>query len=317
MDFDHYSLKLTQSKECLSQIISSFSTKSNTDWLTLSIHAATFPIIQELRYCMAFSLVSRYFSSTRQPDLNGYAEEFEKLYGCKPVGWSEVQFVRSYLLLILDWEGEVRSCNIVKNLIDTADMMELEAIYKTLPLLPYPSQFVSLAEEGVRTNMTNVFDAITQNNPFPAAYLEENAWNQLVVKSIFTDRPIYRLIGADKRSNTKLSKILIDYVKERWAAHRDVSPELWRFVGEYAPDDFHFLMKKLLSEGSPFEQAAAFLACKDDGSEEAMKLIEKLGVARNNKDVTWDDLGVSFWEQKQIPEGYQQAGSGYAPIDIE
>ena len=52
----------------------------------------------------------------------------------------------------------------------------------------------------------------------------------MILKAIFIERPLYKIYGLDKRMNKPLAEMLVAYVNERWAAGRDVTPELWRLV---------------------------------------------------------------------------------------
>ena len=71
------------------------------------------------------------------------------------------------------------------------------------------------------------------NNPYPAENLNEAAWNQMVLKAFFTEKPIDQIIGLDERANERLARTLSDYAHERWAAHRSVNPLLWRCVAPF------------------------------------------------------------------------------------
>ena len=88
------------------------------------------------------------------------------------------------------------------------------------PLLPYPEHFIDLAIDGLRSNITSVFNAIALHNPYPADYFAEAAWNQMVLKAVFVDSPLSHIQGLDARANDKLARMLGDYAHERWAAGR-------------------------------------------------------------------------------------------------
>ena len=97
-------------------------------------------------------------------------------------------------------------------------------------MLPDPEQFQLRAAEGIRTNMTSVFNAVALNNPYPAEYLNDLAWNQMVLKALFVGSPLDLIYGLQRRNNQQLTQMLIDYARERLAANRTVSSQLWELV---------------------------------------------------------------------------------------
>ncbi len=115
----------------------------------------------------------------------------------------------------------------------TADLQEAIALYQSLPLLPYPEKFKLRAAEGVRTNMTAVFQAVALHNPYPAQYLDDLAWNQMILKAFFVGTPLDSVYGLKSRNNPQLAQMLLDYARERLAAQRSVSPQLWDLVAPF------------------------------------------------------------------------------------
>ena len=73
----------------------------------------------------------------------------------------------------------------LEQLCATADVDELVASYRGLPLYPDGRATALRAAEGVRTNMKVVFEAVAHRNPYPAEQLPEDAWNQMVLKALF------------------------------------------------------------------------------------------------------------------------------------
>jgi hypothetical protein len=138
-----------------------------------------------------------------------------------------------------------------------ADVNELIAFYKALPLLPFPEAHVARAAEGVRTNITGVFCAVAHHNPYPAAHFDEIAWNTMVLKALFIGVPLAPIVGLDERANPALMRMLCDYAHERWAAGRTVSPELWRCVGPFADESARADLEKVLATGTEEEREAA------------------------------------------------------------
>lgn len=123
---------------------------------------------------------------------------------------------------------------VFKDLRRTADMAELVALYRGLPLYPEPESLDFETGEGLRSNLKPVFEAIAHRNPFPCDQFDEHRWNHMVLKALFIGSDLAPIVGLDRRANPQLALILIDYGRERRAAGRPVSDELWRQVQAFA-----------------------------------------------------------------------------------
>lgn len=179
----------------------------------------------------AFAQVPRYASK----DLLGWKDKAIQdlkmlIPGYDLSDWTVETFCRVWLLRQLpsgDQDAYVKSINA---LFVGAEFHELVALYKAFPVLQYPAQWVSRCEEGIRSNIGNVLEAIMYHNPFPATYLSEPAWNQMILKAFFTDKDVTKIYGLQQRVNPALRATLADYVQERLAAGRSVNPEIYKLM---------------------------------------------------------------------------------------
>ena len=183
------------------------------------------------RAFLVFSAMSRFICQENlqlEPtDLQELAEENICWF---PQYWTIDRAVRTWLLLSLALDNQEQSGKVIEQLFKTADVRELTALYQTLPFLPNPEQYYYIATEGVRSNMTDVFNAIALYNSYPAAYFDELAWNQMILKALFVGSPLSKIQGLEQRANPTLAKMLTDYAHERLSAKRSVSPELWQLA---------------------------------------------------------------------------------------
>ena len=106
------------------------------------------------------------------------------------------------------------------------DTDERRAVLLALPLLPDGARFVPLAVDACRTNVRPLFEAIACDNPFAARHFPEAAFNQLVLKAIFLDVPLARVVGLGGRRGAELRRMASDYAQERRSAGRAVSADL-------------------------------------------------------------------------------------------
>jgi len=200
--------------------------------------------------------------------------------GWNPASWTLDQAGRIRLLLAaaVDSDTFVRRLD---QLCATADVDELVAFYRGLPLYPDPPRHRLRAAEGVRSNMKLVFEAVAHHNPYPAEQLSEDAWNQMVLKALFVGSALAPIVGLDERANAGLARMLHDYAHERWSAARPVSPELWRCVGPFASGALLADLERVLEQGAPPERAAALLALRSADDAQARQLLERHGALRD------------------------------------
>ncbi|QKQ72304.1 EboA family metabolite traffic protein [Nostoc sp. TCL240-02] len=282
-------------------------------WLSKSISEKAFAWLEQKQtqiysgaaekvFFTAFSAVPRYLG---KEDLQLTFQDLEAaedvIPGWYPGNWSVDQAGRTLLLLALprdDAEAYVRvsfgeAAPTLDQVFSTADMGELVALYQSLPLLPHPELHRHRAAEGIRSNMSNVFQAIALRNPYPANYLDNAAWNQMVLKAVFVGSPLHLIWGLDQRANPELARMLANYAHERWAAKRSVTPELWRPVGRFADSTIITDLEKVLANGDTAEQQAAALACAESPLPQAQALLScypDLQSSIQQGNLTWNDF---------------------------
>jgi hypothetical protein len=212
--------------------------------------------------------------------------------GWDPLDWSVDQAARIFLLLSMGSDGAVFSRRL-DQLCATADVGELVAFYRGLPLYPDQPRYVLRAAEGIRTNMRAVFEAVAHRNPYPGEQLPEGAWNQMVLKALFVGSRLEPIVGLDARANPALARMLCDYAHERWSAGRPVSPELWRCVGPFAAGAMVDDLKRVLDKGTPPERQAAALALsrsQDAGAADLLRRHADLAAAVKEGRLNWRSL---------------------------
>jgi hypothetical protein len=213
--------------------------------------------------------------------------------GWDPRGLSLDEAARIVFLLHAGGEGE-RFALRLRQLCRTADVGELVAFYRGLPLYPSPELLEAQAGEAARTNMKGVFEALAHRSPYPMEQFGENRWNHLVLKALFVGSALHPIQGLDQRANARLASMLCDYAHERWAAGRAVSPELWRCVGPFAAEIGALGdLQRVLASGSAIERRAAALALEASSHSDAGKLLASapdLAAAIERGELSWERL---------------------------
>lgn len=217
--------------------------------------------------------------------------------GWDPSNWTVDQLGRTYLILCYAENGKELFFEKLDKIFNTSDLGESVTLYQSLPILPFPGELQYRAAEGVRSNITTVFNAVALNNPYPKDYLEEDPWNQIVLKALFVGSPLYRIMGLDERANKTLAKILVEYAHERISASRPVSPELWRPVGPFIDDEIVSDIKWLMNQPDNLQKQAGILAirsCSYAGKKELLKGVQNIAKEVDDQNISWDDIGKQY-----------------------
>src|SRR4051794_6522838 len=245
-------------KNYIEQIIQQQVAWDNWKWMQEKVSG----IDNASQFNLAFAAIPR---KTGKESISITEEQVNRIQqlgtGLSIKNWTIDRLCRVWLLMHLDASKEENYIRIIDNLFLIADMNEQVALYSALPVLAYPEHWQKRCAEGIRSNIGDVLQAIMCNNPYPAEQLPQAAWNQLVLKAFFTEKPIHKIIGLDERANEELAHILSDYAHERWAAHRAVNPMLWRCVARFVDDSIFPDIERIASSENRQEQIAAALVC--------------------------------------------------------
>ncbi len=289
-------------KDFLYELLQRQITPSGREWLDQKLKQVGGDFTERDFY-LAFGMVPRRIGKGPLEVPSAEREKAEALLGgFAPQFWTIEQTGRTILLLQIAQQGVGRFFEVVDKLFSTAEVGELVALYGSLALWPQPETQHGRATEGVRTNMTVVFDAIALNNPYPYSYLSEEAWNQLVLKAVFMGRPLYRIYGLDARANSRLAQMLSDFAHERWAAGRWVIPELWRPIGPFLNETYLQDVAKLFDDPDPMQQEAGALACSQANLPRARELLDSKPEIKSRIEsgaLSWEDLGERLWASRK------------------
>lgn len=250
----------------------------------------------------SFSAVPRYLGKDDLELSEEDRREAESLRtGWQPEHWSIDQTGRTLVVLSFPRDDANAFIETFEQTFITADVGESVALCQSLPLLPYPDRLQKQAAEGLRSNMTSVFEAVALRNPYPADFFDDAAWNQMVLKAVFVESPLHLIYGLDRRANRKLARMLVDFAHERWAASRPVTPELWRPVGPFAEGEMLDDLKRVLESDDEKEQEAAALALAQSPDERAEQILSEepeLREAVRDGDLTWS----AFTQQRLVEQ---------------
>lgn len=280
----------------LTLLIEGTANQKGLDWLTKQTSKISSEGIPS-KFFLAFSQASRYFKKERLEISNEQIALVDQLVpGFQPQFWDQLQTARTVLMLSYPQEKE-SWFSAMNQLFETADMNEHQALFAALPLMPYHQELIPRAIDGLRTNISLVFDAIALNNPFPAKYFPEANWNQMVLKAIFMQRPLYRIQGLEERRNPALAAIARDFAHERWAAGRDVMPEIWRLVSPFLNAEYLDDLKKTLATKDELQVKGALLTLRESAYEPAEDLLETHAAIVASLDMdalAWKSIGEEF-----------------------
>lgn len=116
------------------------------------------------------------------------------------------------------------------------DTRERLAVLRALPLLAPADWAIEIGADACRSSVQPIFEAIACENPFPAWRFPDLNFNQMVLKILFTDVRLARIVGLDARLTPELARMAAAYASERRAAGRSVPPDIHRLTGSAQED---------------------------------------------------------------------------------
>jgi hypothetical protein len=207
--------------------------------------------------------------------------------------WSVDQLARVALMAASHAGDGVAFASRFDGFCATAEINELIALCRGLPVYPNPALIEPRAREAVRSGMKPVFEAVAHRNPYPREAFAEEAWNQMVVKAFFMGSTLWPIQGLDERANPRLARMLVGLAQERWAAQRPVSGEVWRCVAPHADAEGVAALTHGWTTGNDKERLAIALALQtapqiriDLPADELARLQTKLF----SEKINWSDL---------------------------
>jgi len=220
----------------------------------------------KLHFYTSLSLTAR---KTSSPLTNTPIIKLNNEYVWHAKGWNQRTLIRAiFCLTALNEQGDP----LIETAFNTADLNESIDLYQILPLFKVSPEQTLRASEGLRSNATVVFKSVAHHSPLPLN-LEEPAWNQMILKSLFIDSALSPILGLEDRWNKDLSDMLSDYAEERISARRPVPLELWRCISPYLSDRHRDMIQTEWSFNETKAQSALYLCLKDSKLKWAQELI--------------------------------------------
>ena len=213
--------------------------------------------------------------------------------GFDPRDWSVDQFARVALMAASHDGDDAAFAARFDAFCATAEVNELIALCRGLPVYPGPRLLEPRAREAVRSGVKPVFEAVAHRNPYPREMFAEDPWNHLVVKALFIGSSLWPIQGLDERANPQLARMLVDFAHERWAASRSVSPELWRCVAPHADAQGIAALRRAFDAGGDKDRLAVALAVERSEAAGLLPLrdeMQELSARLADDNITWRDL---------------------------
>ncbi len=145
--------------------------------------------------------------------------------------------------------------NNIRRMLLTFEHGEAIHFYRMLPMLPHSENLIAEAEEILRTNSVEIFAAFSQNNPWPKNHFSESAWNRMVLKSVFMELELDKVVGLHEKNNINLYDSLIQYSKERKAASRKIPQDIWQLLFAYLKKEHMAFLEEYYAQRPEDEQS--------------------------------------------------------------
>jgi len=225
--------KLEAKKKDLIRELEPFLSESSQQWFqeTLQIIATSSNVIEDLGLYSA--MTKRKLGAEPLKDAAIIDTNFSPLDIRR---WSYADAARLIMLMTAIERDLEQAENIITSYYKMGDEAEHIALVQGLIFFAPADYLTELALDVGRTNNLEVLAALTLDNPYPASFYNDQAFNQMVLKGLFLGLAIERIEGIEQRANPDLTRMCENYVVERQEADRTVPADIWLAIGPFATD---------------------------------------------------------------------------------
>ena len=226
-----------------------------------------------------------------RPDDRAEAERARA--GWRPTLWTADQAARTALLLVYDDSDPVGYGDMLARLLRSGDRAQAVALYRALPLLPYPERHLHWAQEALRADDRALLEAVALFNPYPADHFDEAGWNRMILKAAFLGVPVAGVVGLERRANNVLAHELRDFARQRRQSGQRVPIDMWQAAGDKVSNHVvDELATELDGPDVDVAMAAALALSKsrDPRAAEALSKRPELAEAVRTGRLTWERL---------------------------
>ncbi|HEX6520491.1 MAG TPA: EboA domain-containing protein [Streptosporangiaceae bacterium] len=146
-------------------------------------------------------------------------------------GWTVDDAVRCLLLSMMPLPTS-DLLEMLRELYSAGDAAERRGVLRALPLLDERPDFgagaVPIVADAIRANDPRLISAALSE--YAARYLDNAGYRQAVLKCVFCGIPLTDVAGVRERTDAELVRALMDYVREREIAGRDVPADVRAFI---------------------------------------------------------------------------------------
>lgn len=125
-------------------------------------------------------------------------------------------------LQILNGLIQEKNIKFLFKIFSVSDTDEKKLILECLDQGDLNGEFKAIYLEAMRTNSSELFSFMAHTRQYPKSFFTEAEYNQMVLKALFVDISVQKIIGIKERKNTKLKTMINDYIEERELANRSL-----------------------------------------------------------------------------------------------
>ena len=128
--------------------------------------------------------------------------------------------------------SEDRLTDLVEGCYFQGETRERQGVVRSLWYLPRTERLLQIGQDAARTHVQPIFEALACENAYPADAFPETSFNHLVLKALFTEVRLPRIVDLPRRITAELRRMVADFAAERRAAGRPIPADVTLILAE-------------------------------------------------------------------------------------